>query len=181
MKSLYLNQQTTENNFAISSGFNHLDNLLNQGGWQSQTINEIVSQSNDDQQLEILGPTLKKLSEQRRWIVLIGAPKQQLKALSEQYQIASDKILLVHPKDQVDTLWAMEQALMSGTSSAVIAWPDSVNARDLKRLQLAAKRTSALAFVFNINQQQTQRQLNCHSQNQLAQHVNLSKLSGAFH
>ena len=54
-----------------------------------------------------------------------------------------DRVLLVHTKDEVETLWAMEKALTSGTSSAVITWTTPLDARDNRRIQLVAK--SALA------------------------------------
>ncbi|NRA59834.1 MAG: cell division protein [Psychrobium sp.] len=180
MKSLHIQQQTRQN-VVVSSGSHHLDKQLAHGGWQSQVVNEIVSDHYDDEQLALLAPMLAKLSLQGRWIVLVGAPKKNLKMLTQQYGLDSARILLVHPKDQTDALWAMEQALMSGNASAVLGWPGTINARDLKRLQLAAKRTSALAFLFSIDHANKHDvKLHCHN-NQLSQQINLSHLTNSFH
>ena len=182
MKSLYLNSNIHNTTFSMSSGIQSIDEALAQGGWQSQTINEVISANSIDEQLEILIPTLTKLSQQGRWIVLIGAPKQGLRSLLEKHGIDSKHVLLVHPNDQVDTLWAMEQALMSGNSCAVLGWPGEVDKRDLKRLQLAAKRTSALTFLFkSAKTADLQIELNCYSQQFTQQHVSIDRQSGSLH
>jgi len=45
-------------------------------------------------------------------------------------------------------LWAVEQALRSGSCSAVLAWPAAIEPTALRRLQLAAEAGAALAFLF---------------------------------
>ena len=145
MKSLLVNQQAS----LVNPSFAELDNIVAQSPWQSQIVNEMPFDSEQHQQLSILAPTLAKLSQQGRWIVLVGASKQSINYINKIIGLDSARVLLVHPKDQTDGLWAIEQALMSGNSSAVLGWPGEIDSRDLKRLQLAAKRTSALAFVFN--------------------------------
>ena len=182
MKSLHLKSNIKNATFSMSSGIQDLDDALSQGGWQSQTINEVVSANTINEQLEILIPTLTTLSQEGRWIVLVGAPKQGLKALLEKHGINSKHVLLVHPKEQTDALWAMEQALMSGNSCAVLGWPGEIDNRDLKRLQLAAKRTSALTFLFKpTNNIEPQIELNCYSQNFSHQHVSINRQACAFH
>lgn len=88
-----------------------------------------------------------------------------------------DRVLLVHTKDEVETLWAMEKALTSGTSSAVITWTTPLDARDNRRIQLVAK--SALAqgvIIEDVNTHLRDDQLNA-SNPVAATQLNLS----AFH
>ena len=54
---------------------------------------------------------------------------------------------MVHAKDEVETLWAMEKALTSGTSSAVITWINALDTRDNRRLQIVAKSARAMGIV----------------------------------
>ena len=179
MKSLTLNRQVAagqQANAAISSGFQALDQLLPRGGWDNHTINELVGDPGDINQLALLAPALAKLSQHGRWIVLVGAPKFDYKEFFQQFGIASDKILLVHPKDQLDALWATEQALMSGTSSAVLAWPGSISDRDMRRLQLASKSAKALAFVFQAAKQPTPQLTLNHYSPAACQQLDLSTL-----
>ncbi|GIU51019.1 MULTISPECIES: cell division inhibitor SulA [Shewanella] len=86
---------------------------------------------------------LAVLSQQGRWIVLINPPHIGYKQILANANVRMDRVLLVHTKDEVETLWAMEKALTSGTSSAVITWTTPLDARDNRRIQLVAK--SALA------------------------------------
>jgi cell division inhibitor SulA len=129
----------------------------------------------------MLAPTLATLSEQGRWIVLIGAQKSQVKQFLTQYPIATNKVLLVHPKDQLDAQWAMEQALMSGTSSAVLGWLGTVEGRDIRRLQIAAKHSKALAFIFQQSQEHDSQVLNCHATNQPCQQLDLNNIKNLTH
>jgi len=146
MKSLIVNQNTTND----TSRFSELDNTVAQSPWQAQMVNELMlsDDSSHHQELAALAPTLAELSQQGRWIVLVGASKQAINYINQMPNLNSARVLLVHPQDQTDSLWAIEQALMSGNSSAVLGWPGDISPRDRKRLQLSSKRTSALAFVF---------------------------------
>jgi hypothetical protein len=47
-----------------------------------------------------------------------------------------------------DQLWAVEQALRSGSCGAVLVWPQRIAPRQLRRLQLAAEAGQALGIVF---------------------------------
>ena len=47
-----------------------------------------------------------------------------------------------------DALWATEQCLRAGCLSAVLCWPQKVDDRALRRLQVAAESGQALAFAF---------------------------------
>lgn len=185
MSSLYISNKSYQGSMntplAVSSGSNDLDLALPQGGWKTQAINEFVSSQTKINPLKMLAPTLATLSQQGRWIVLIGAPKSEIKQLLAEYGIASNKVLLVHPKDQIDALWAMEQALMTGTSSAVLGWPGAIEQRDIKRLQIAAKNSSALAFIFKDGDECNNQVLNCHITNQPCQQVNLNTIKHFIH
>jgi len=168
MRSLIVNQKTNN----VSPQFAALDSAVKQTPWQTQTINEVVMGQHHDE-IAALAPTLAKLSQQGRWIVLVGASKQIISTINKIPMLDSARILLVHPDDQTDSLWAVEQALMSGNSSAVLGWPGAINSRDRKRLQLAAKRTSALAFIFNEKSQATPSltlSYDNHTSNQFGQH-----------
>ena len=52
-----------------------------------------------------------------------------------------------------DQLWALEQALRSGTCNAVIAWPPPSDIRTQRRLQLAAETGGAAVFFFYLEEQ----------------------------
>ncbi|WP_165905063.1 cell division inhibitor SulA [Parashewanella curva] len=116
--------------------------------WQPQAINTVQTQSYGLTELQTLSPQLAQLSHQGRWLVLINPPSNNFKTILAKAGIAIDKVLLVHTKDEVETLWAMEKALTSGTSSAAICWTSSLDMKDKRRLQLITKSARAMGIIF---------------------------------
>ncbi|WP_258405973.1 cell division inhibitor SulA [Shewanella acanthi] len=115
--------------------------------WQHTPIMFMPTQSQGKQELMQLSQQLALLSQQGRWVVLINPPSIGYKQLLASAGVRMDSVLLVHAKDDVETLWAMEKALTSGTSSAVITWSHSLDARDNRRLQIVAKSARAMGIV----------------------------------
>ncbi len=116
--------------------------------WQQADINTIASTTQGQNELRQLAPQLAQLSQQGRWIVLISPANIGYKQMLAQAGVRMDRVLLVHAKDEVETLWAMEKALTSGTSSAVIGWTECLDSKDQRRLELVAKSARALGIVF---------------------------------
>ncbi|ABZ74835.1 conserved hypothetical protein [Shewanella halifaxensis HAW-EB4] len=110
-------------------------------------ITTMVTQTQGRDELNQISAQLSQLSQQGRWIVLISPPNIGYKQMLAAAGVRMDRILLVHAKDEVETLWAMEKALMSGTSSAVITWTNSLDARDSRRLQIVAKSARAAGII----------------------------------
>ncbi|WP_394129232.1 cell division inhibitor SulA [Shewanella maritima] len=111
------------------------------------SINTVRSTSHGQDELSALAPQLATLSKQGRWIVLINPPHIHYKQMLANAGVQMDKVLLVHSKDEVETLWATEKALTNGTSSAVVTWINDLDQRDNRRLQLVAKSARALGLV----------------------------------
>lgn len=125
-----------------------LDNIREpDANWQYAPISCVPTQTQGRTELIQLSTQLAQLSQQGRWVVLINPPSIGYKQLLTSAGVRMDRILLVHAKDEVETLWAMEKALTSGTSSAVITWTTSLDARDNRRLQIVAKSARAMGIV----------------------------------
>ncbi|MCE9679741.1 cell division protein [Shewanella sp. AS1] len=114
-------------------------------------LSTIASHTQGKSELQALTPELARLSQQGQWIVLISPPNIGYKQMLADAGVRMDRILLVHTKDEVETLWATEKALTSGTSSAVISWASTLDARDNRRLQIVAKNARALGVVIEDN------------------------------
>ena len=56
---------------------------------------------------------------------------------------------MIRPEKSSDILWAMEQALRSGSCSAVLAWPPFLTERGARRLQLAAEAGGGWGVYFS--------------------------------
>ena len=55
---------------------------------------------------------------------------------------------MIRAAGNTDTLWSMEQALRSGTCSAVLGWPATMTEQAIRRLQLATETGRTLGVYF---------------------------------
>lgn len=135
----------------VPTGFELLDAHLAGEGWPRDGLTELLGDTPGVGELRLLLPALAALSRRRpRWIAWIGPPWLPYAPALAAAGVDVDRILLVHPKHHQDQLWATEQALRSGTCSAVLSWPDPRHLRhgDLRRLQLAAREGDAWGVLF---------------------------------
>jgi cell division inhibitor SulA len=135
----------------LSTGFTTLDGALEQAGWPQDGLIELLSDQQGIGELRTLLPTLKTLTQNEdRWVAWVAPPHLLSAPALEAAGLRLDRLLLIHPKTPQEQLWAMEQALKSGTCSALLGWldPRHVTPQVLRRLQLAARSGGTLAFLF---------------------------------
>ncbi|MEZ5503496.1 MAG: translesion DNA synthesis-associated protein ImuA [Halioglobus sp.] len=138
----------------LPTGYATLDAQLQQGGWPLDSTIELLSDGCGMGAMGLFLPAMERLSEQARWQVFIAPPYIPYAPLLAARGIDTRQVLLVHPQNRKDLLWATEQALRSTTCSAVFSW---LGARDydygeLRKLQLAAASGDSLAVLFRPNQ-----------------------------
>jgi cell division inhibitor SulA/protein ImuA len=132
------------------TGFEVLDRHLPGNGWPQAGLCELMLPSSGIGELKLLLPALKVLSRQARWIAWVNPPFIPYAPALKAAGVDVDKILLIHPKNHKDALWALERATRSGTCSAALAWLDEsqLRTKDTQRLQLAARQGSTLTCLF---------------------------------
>ncbi len=138
-----------ENN--ISTGYRSLDKLLWGGGWPRAGLMELLCDSPGLGELRLLMPALERLSQQQeRWIAWINPPHIPYAPALSSLGIDISRVLLIHPRNHADALWALEQALKSGTCSAALAWLEEGKLKnsEIRRLQLAAAQGNTWATLF---------------------------------
>jgi cell division inhibitor SulA/protein ImuA len=138
---------------AIPTGFDDLDRHLPGGGWPQNAITEIFLERYGIGELSLLMPALALLSRRtsgaKRWLVWIAPPFVPYAPALLRWGIDLNRVLLVHPSGAgKETLWAVEQALRSGVSDAVLAWLGEASNTVLRRLQLAAEAHACWAVLF---------------------------------
>ena len=132
----------------VPSGFSALDSVLPGGGFPGAALTEILHDAHGIGELRLVMPALARLSRGGRWIAMIAPPfVPYAPALAAQGMDLS-RLLVVHPADQPQALWSVEQALRSGTCAAVMAWPNRCDDRSLRRLQLAAESGNSMGLLF---------------------------------
>ena len=137
---------------AIATGFASLDRYLPGGGWPLLGLTEVFIERHGLGELRILMPALAALSLRaaaaRRWIVWVAPPFVPYAPALAQHGVELSRVLIVHPKKDADTLWAVEQAVRSQSSVAVLAWIGQVGIPALRRLQLGAEASRCWTVLF---------------------------------
>ncbi|WP_018984352.1 translesion DNA synthesis-associated protein ImuA [Salinimonas chungwhensis] len=79
--------------------------------------------------------------------MLINAPGHLHAAWLVNNKIKPATVRLVNPENHEDTLWAAEQCLKSEACHCVILWLNSLNAKQARRLQVAASQHHTLCVL----------------------------------
>ena len=137
----------------LLTGYSTLDAELQQGGWPLGSTIEMLSDGCGLGSMGLFLPAMETLSAEGRWQVFIAPPFTPYAPLLKARGIDTNQVLLVHPKNREDLLWATEQALRSSTSSAVFSWlgAHDYSYGELRKLQLAAASGDSLAVMFRPN------------------------------
>lgn len=140
----------------LSTGYEKLDRHLPGGGWPRRALTEILTEQYGIGELELLMPALSRLSAddpvvpyaEPGWIAWVAPPFQPYPPALSGWGLNLSRLLIVRPKDDSEILWSAEQALSSGTCSAVLLWPEKLSDQDSRRLQLAAEKGRSWAIAF---------------------------------
>lgn len=137
---------------SVPSGFPALDAELPGGGWPTGALTELLPEHEGIGEVRALGPALAGLSQAGRWLAWIAPPHLPYAPALQAAGIDLARVMIVRTRSPQDTLWALEQALQSGACGAVLGWPQSASFTpsftQLRRLQIAAEGSSALALLF---------------------------------
>jgi cell division inhibitor SulA len=129
------------------TGWPLLDAALPTRGWPEASLTEILLPADGIGELRLVVPTLARLTQGQRPVMLIAPPYAPC-AMGWRQQGVNLQRMDIVDADEKHVLWAAEQCLRSGSCAAVLAWPQQADDRSLRRLQVAADTGSALAFVF---------------------------------
>jgi hypothetical protein len=136
---------------AVSSGFAGLDEHLPGGGWPRAGLAEFLLPTAGIGELRLLAPLMRALGrDEFRWLAWINPPFIPYAPALRGLGIDINKVLLIHPKNHREALWALERASRSGTCSLALAWLDErqLKLTDTRRLQIAARHGRTLTCLF---------------------------------
>ena len=129
------------------TGLAALDAVLPTGGWPEAALSEILMAKEGVGELQLVLPTLARLSKARERIVLVAPPYTPYPHAWQNAGVDL-RLLSVIQAEERDALWAVEQCLCSGSCGAVLCWPRKADDRALRRLQVAAETGQTLAFAW---------------------------------
>lgn len=132
----------------LATGHAGLDRALPHGGWPRGALTEILSTREGVGELSLLMPALARLSQDQHWLAWVAPPHIPYAPALAGQGLDLSRILLIHPRQSDQQLWAVEQALRSGACAAVLAWLRRADDRCLRRLQLAAETGFSWGVLF---------------------------------
>lgn len=133
---------------AHATGFTLLDEALPGGGWPGAALSEILHAVEGIGEMRLAWPALARLSQAGERIVLVSPPHQPFAPAWQAAGIVLERLHVVNAVQSRDALWAAEQCLRSGSCGAVLCWPQRVDDRALRRLQVAAETGHTLALAW---------------------------------
>jgi hypothetical protein len=131
-----------------ATGSPQLDAVLPHGGWQSGTIVELMPTQIGVGEFRLLMPALASITNTERHAALIAPPYIPFAPALARHGIRLERLLVVRAAKNADVLWAFEQTLRCKSFGAVVAWPETIKDRDVRRLQLAAEAGRSVGFLY---------------------------------
>ena len=131
----------------IDTGQASLDAWLPDGGWPRGRLTELLPEPAGSGEFDLLLPMLAEQTRQGHPVILAAPPLIPCPQHLQHAGLALERLVIVRSPEQAS--WAAEQSLKSGLCGAVILWPPRgrIEARAIRRLQLAAESGSAPLFV----------------------------------
>jgi cell division inhibitor SulA len=107
-------------------------------------------------QIDALSLTVQQALRQKpdQWVTVIGGDRHIIEQLVA-FGVAESQIrwLRTHSHEQCE--WALEQALLAGTSSLVIGYLESVSNRTRQRARMTSKLSDTSYYLFDKNTRTT--------------------------
>jgi cell division inhibitor SulA len=142
----------------VSTGFAALDDCLHLGGWPRSSMVEMLCRQQGIGELQLLLPTLARLTNAGRYCLLLSPPCTPYPAALAAAGVSVDRLLVIDSSNTLQQLWSAEQTLRSGAAGCVIAWfgAQKLATAHLRKLLLATKHNDNLLFLqrhYNLSQQ----------------------------
>jgi cell division inhibitor SulA/protein ImuA len=128
------------------TGFAALDAVLPGGGWPRRGLIEVLTAGSGFGELALWAPLVRQLTraETARWCAFIAPPFEPFAPAWNARGARLDRLLIVRAPQ---TLWALEQSLLSGACAIGFAWPQRASMTELRRLALATERGASLGVL----------------------------------
>ncbi|PBJ81882.1 DNA lesion error-prone repair protein ImuA [Lysobacteraceae bacterium NML93-0399] len=128
------------------TGHPMLDAALPGGGWPPKALTELLLPADGVGEISLLFPALSRITAAGGRVVLVAPPCIPYAPAWQAAGVRLDALDVVEAAP-ADALWAFEQCLRSGACAAVLGWPDTGDARLMRRLQVAADSGDCHAFA----------------------------------
>ena len=127
---------------SLSTGITGLDRLLPERGLLPGTLVEWLSAGNGSGAGTLAFKVAAEMLPDNANCVVIDPRETFFPAASR-----LDRVIVVHPADERETLWVWEQSLRCSGVAVVIGWIDRLPNQVYRRLKLAAETGGAMGFL----------------------------------
>jgi len=131
----------------VSSGCEGLDRLLPDRGFRYGTLVEwlVSGQGSGGETLALIAA--RQACRQGGSVVVLDESHEFYPPAAVYLGIALDKLIVVQAANAADNLWALDQILRCPGVAAALAWPQKLDGRSFRRLQLAAEQGGGLGLL----------------------------------
>jgi hypothetical protein len=132
----------------FATGAAALDAALPDGGWPRRGLIEILVPRSGSGELTLWAPLIRRLTHAHtpRWCAFVAPPFEPFAPAWQEQGARLDRLLVVQARP-AESLWTLEQCLLSGACALGIAWPQAAGMTELRRLALAAERGASLGVL----------------------------------
>ena len=136
---------------ALSSGCPALDRALPENGFRPGTLVEWLSCGEGDGTATLALRAAAGACRGGGAVVVLDRTGEFYPLAAVAQGIEPARLIVVHPANKADHIWALDQALRCPAVAAVVAWPESLDGkldgRTFRRLQLAAEQGGGLGLL----------------------------------
>lgn len=131
----------------VPSGHAPLDAQLPGAGWPAGSLTELLVEQGGVGEMRLVAPALRALTAQAgRHVLLVAPPWRPYACALKAWGLALERVIWVRAAED-EAAWVAEQALKQEGIGAVLLWQAKARADALRRLQVAAQDSQALAFL----------------------------------
>ena len=136
---------------ALSSGCPELDRALPEKGFRHGTLVEWLSRGAGDGASTLAFRTAVGACRGGGAVVVLDRTGEFYPLAAVAQGMEPARLIVVHPGNKADHVWALDQALRCPAVAAVVAWPESrdekLDGRTFRRLQLAVEQGGGLGLL----------------------------------
>ena len=131
----------------ISSGCEALDQLLPEKGFRRGTLVEWLAEGAGAGAETLALITARNACGASGTLVVLDHAREFYPPAAVRMGLELNQMILVQASNATDNLWALDQALRCPGVAAVLGWPERLDGRTFRRLQLAAEEGGGLGLL----------------------------------
>ena len=131
----------------VSSGCEPLDRLMGGRGFYRGTLVEWLAVGEGSGAGTLALAAAGAACRDGGVLVVLDQRREFYPPAAVNIAVDPQNLIVVHATGQADNDWALDQALRSPAVAAVLAWPEKLDTRTFRRLQLAAEESGVVGLL----------------------------------